>query len=222
LKLPKIGTFLAPDVEAIAALHPDLVVVEKNMNRLPEHLAQLHIRYVEFESLNLDTIYTGIREVGKAADATAAADRLIHEMQSGLGNVRKLTASVPKPTVAFLVGHTGNHLEGLIAGAAHSYFSDLINMAGGINIFAGSSAPYPTVSLEEILSRNPDVILELSGEDREKQKEYVKLWSAYPSLRAVANGRVYSAPPELFLVPGPRAVETVRMLVHMLHPELRP
>src|SRR5947208_11643805 len=45
LKLPKIGTFLKPDVESIVALHPDLVVVEKNLNRLPEQLAQLHIRY---------------------------------------------------------------------------------------------------------------------------------------------------------------------------------
>jgi iron complex transport system substrate-binding protein len=221
LKLPKIGTFLKPDTETIVALHPDLVVVEKNLNRLPEQLAQLHMRHIEFESLNLETIYAGIREVGKAADATAAADRLIHELQSGFQEIRQRTSGLPKPTVALLVGHTGNHLEGLIAGATHSYFSDLIDAAGGTNIFSDSSVPYPTVSLEEILSRNPDFILELSGEGRAKQEEIVKLWKEQ-SLRAVASGRVYPLPAELFLVPGPRVVEAVQMLAHILHPELRP
>jgi iron complex transport system substrate-binding protein len=222
LKLPKIGTSLKPDVESIVALHPDLVIVEKNLNRLPEQLAQLHIRHIEFESRNLGTIYTGMREVGKAADAQAAADRLIRDMQSGFQDVRQRTSVLSKSTVAFLVGHAGNRLEGLIAGGAHSYFSDLIDAAGGTNIFSDSSAPYPNVSLEEILSRNPDVILELSGESREKQREVVRLWNTQPSLRAVASGRIYPVPPGPFLIPGPRAVEAVRMLAGMLHPDLRP
>jgi iron complex transport system substrate-binding protein len=222
LKLPKIGTFLKPDVEAIVALHPDLVVVEKIPNHLPEQLAHLHVRYVQFESLNFETIYAGTREIGKAADANAAAERFIRDMQSGLQDVRKRVSGLSKPTVAFLVGRVGNRLEGLIAGAAHSYFADLIDIAGGTNIFYDSSAPYSNISLEEILSRNPDVILELSGESREKQKEVVRLWNTQPSLHAVASGHVYPLPPGPFLIPGPRAVEAVRMLARMLHPDLRP
>lgn len=220
LKLPKIGTFLKPDVEAIVALHPDLVVVEKNPNRLPEQLARLRVPYIQFESLNFGTIYAGIGEIGKAANANAAAEQLIHDMQGKLQDVRKRTAGLRRPTVAFLVGHTGNRLEGLIAGAAHSYFSDLIDLAGGTNIFGDSPVPYAKVSLEEILSRNPDFILELSGEEVEKQKETVRLWKHHPSLRAVANEHVYAIPPGPFLIPGPRAVEAVRILARLLHSDL--
>ena len=219
-KISRIGTLLKPDVEAIAALHPDLVVVEKNPNHLPEHLASLHVSYVEFESRDLETIYAGIRAVGKAADANAAAEKLIHDMQTAFQDIRNRTAVLRKPAVAFLVGHIGNRLEGLIAGAAGSYFSDLIDIAGGTDIFSDSVSPYPKISLEEILSRNPDVILELSGENKENQQEVARLWKEHPSLRAVANGRVYPIPPGPFLIPGPRAIEAVRTLAHLLHPEL--
>ncbi len=220
VKLPKIGKLLKPDVEAIAALHPDLVVVEKNPNHLPEQLTNLHIRYVEFESLDLETIYAGIRAIGKAADASTAAGKLIHDMQGTFQDLSSRTQDLPKPSVAFLVGHTGNRLEGLIAGGPHSYFSDLIDMAGGQNVFSDSLSPYPKISLEEMLGRNPDFILELSGESKEKQEEVIRLWKEHPSLRAVANGRVYPMPPGPFLIPGPRAVEAVRILTHLLHPDL--
>ncbi len=222
LKLPKIGTYLTPDTETIVALHPDLVVVEKNLNHLPEHLRQLHVRYIEFESLNLQTIYAGIREIGKAAEAAAAGERLISEMQSGLRDVQQRTSSFSKPTVALLVGHTGSSLQGLIAAGGRTYFSDLIHAAGGTNAFSDSSAPYSTISLEEILGRNPDFILELSGEGKTKQDETVKLWNGQRSLRAAANGHVYALPPDLFIVPGPRALEAVRILAHMLHPDIQP
>lgn len=221
LKLPKIGTLLKPDVEAIVALRPDLVIVEKNPNHIPEKLAGLHMRYVEYESRDLETIDAGIRAIGKAAGADAAAAKLTGDMQRVFQDARRSTVNLPKPAVAFLVGHVGNRLEGLIAGAAHSYFSDLIDMAGGTNIFADSATPYPKVSLEEILSRNPDFILELSGGDKAKQEDVVRLWKEHPSLRAVANGHIYPIPPGPFLIPGPRAVEAVRTLVQILHPDLR-
>lgn len=222
LKLPKIGTFLKPDVEAIIALHPDLVVVEKQPNRLAEQLTRLHIRYVEVANHNLEAVYAGAREIGKAAGASAAAEHLVQTMQSQLQEIRLRTAGRAKPTVAFIVGHTAGRLEGLVAGAAKSYFSDLIQIAGGANIFADSAAPYPKISLEEILSRNPDVILELSGESRPKQDEVISLWQSRRSLRAVANARVFAIPSAAFLVPGPRAAEAARTLLPLLHPEMQP
>ncbi len=64
-KLPKIGTYLKPDVEAIIALKPDLVVVHKQSNHLAEELARLHVPFVEVESQNLEAIYVGTREIGR-------------------------------------------------------------------------------------------------------------------------------------------------------------
>jgi iron complex transport system substrate-binding protein len=218
LKIAKIGTYLKPDVEAIVALHPDLVVVQKQSNNLAQELARLHIPCVEVESHNLDNVYAGARAIGKAANATEAADHFVNTTQSQLQAIKTRTASLPKPTVAFIVGHTGGRLEGLVAGAATSYFSDILTTAGGINVFTGTSTPYPHISLEEILSRNPDYILEMSGESQAKQDEVIALWKQHPTLKAVAAGHIYAIPPGPFLIPGPRAVEAANIMFHLLHP----
>ena len=85
-------------------------------------------------------------------------------------------------------GTTRAAWKGLIAGSGTSYFSDLLNMAGGTNIFADAATPYPKISLEECSSRNPDVILELSGEGKAKQEEVISVWQTHRTLKAVANG----------------------------------
>ncbi len=221
-KLPRIGSLLHPDVEVIVALHPDLVIVQNKYRSLPDQLNRLHIKYVEVPSDDLGGIFEGAREIGRAAGSPQAAEQLITSIEARFNRVRKQAAGLPKPRVAFIVGHTGNRLEGLIAGAAHSYFSDLIEIAGGIDIFADSASPYPRISLEEILSRNPDVILELASQEREKRDQVLKLWSEHPGIRAVANGRVYAIPPGPFLIPGPRAAEAAESLLQMLHPKSGP
>ena len=219
-ELPKIGSFLNPDLEAIAALHPDLVVVQQQPNHLCEELARLHIRFVEVDSPNLDAIYAGARAIGKAADAAPAAEALISSMRSQLEAIKTKADGHSKPAALFLVGHNAGSLTGLIAGSGSSYFSDLLKTAGGTNIFSDASTPYPTVSLEEVLVRNPDVILELSGESRPKQHQVISLWQHERSLKAVTTGRVYAIPSGAFLVPGPRAIEAAGILLHLLHPEL--
>jgi iron complex transport system substrate-binding protein len=221
LRIAKIGTLLKPDMEAIVALRPDLVVVTDQQGHLAEELARLHIPSVEMKGQNLDLIYTGARAIGKAAGATDGAERMIRETQSQLQTISRLTADKPKPTVAFIVGHTAGRLEGLTAGAGPSYFSDLLRYAGGRNIFENVTAPYPKISLEELLARDPDVIVELSGDTRPKQEEVFSLWQGKRSLKAVRAGRVYAVESDPFLVPGPRAVEAARKLLYLLHPELQ-
>ncbi len=220
-KIPKIGTYLKPDIEAILSLKPDLVVVQKQSNHLAEELSRLHIPFVEVRSQNLEAVYAGAREIGKGAGANEAAERLVQGMQNQLQQIRELTAGKRKPSVAFIVGHTAGRLDGLVAGSGTSYFSDLLEYGGGTNIFSDVTVPYPKISLEEILSRNPEVIMELSGDTRPKQQEVLTLWQTKGMLRAVKSGHVYALESSPFLVPGPRAVEAVKLVLHLLHPELR-
>jgi iron complex transport system substrate-binding protein len=222
LRLPKIGTLLQPDIETILSLHPDLVVVLKQPNNLGGQLARLHIPYIEVANENLAEVYASARAIGKAAGADAGAEKLVHSMQAELQAVAKLAAGRPRPSVAFIVGHNAGRLEGMVAGSGTSYFSDLINTAGGTNVFADAIAPYPKISLEEMLSRNPEVILELSGEGPAKQEEVVSVWRSQRGLKAVENGRVYALPPGPVLIPGPRAPEAARIVLHLLHPEIKP
>ena len=221
-RLPKIGTLLKPDVEAMIALHPDLVVVEKQPNRLGEQLARLHVNYVEFSSQNLRTIFEGARAIGRAAGAETNAQAFIDRTQTQLNRIEAAVQAKPHPTVAFIVGHNTRELTGMIAGGGHSYFSDLIHMAGAADAFADSKTPYFKVSLEEVLGRNPDFILEMSGESDSKQAEIVRIWQQHSNLKAVREKHVFAIPPGPFLIPGPRAVEAATQLLHLIHPGIEP
>jgi iron complex transport system substrate-binding protein len=219
-RIKKIGDLMKPDIERILAVHPDLVVVLKHPSTLPEELARVHIPYIEVDAFNMDAVYAQARAIGKAADASAAAEQLIQKIQGELQAVAKLAAGKPKPSVAFIVSHAPGRLEGLIAGSGNSFFSDLLNCAGGTNVFSDVSAPYPKISLEEILARNPEVIMQLAGDDPDKQANVTEVWQPHKTLRAVANGRVYPIPSGPMVVPGPRAAEAARTLLYLLHPEL--
>jgi len=98
LKLPKIGTLLKPDVEAIVALRPDLVVVSDQRSHLGEDLARLHIPSVEMRGQNLDAIYEGARAVGKVTGTEASAGRFIETMQSQLRAIEQKSAGKPNST----------------------------------------------------------------------------------------------------------------------------
>lgn len=222
VNLPKIGTYLEPNVESIVALHPDLVVVQKQANHLGDELARLHIRYIEVQSDNLDAIYAGARAIGKAADASAEAERFVRDMRTQLNDLEKLTAHLPKPSVAFIVGHEPGSLRDIFVGSGSSYFSDLLTYVGATNVFSDAATPYPSVSLENILLRNPDVIIEISGDTAENRSQVLALWQGWPSLKAVTSGHVYPVDSDLFIVPGPRMVDAAKTLAHMLHPEIRP
>ncbi len=173
------------------------------------------------DTANLDMIYAGARAVGKVTGESAGAERLVHKMQSELQSLAALTSVLPKPTVAFIVGHTAGRLEGMVAGSSTSYFSDLLNAAGGVNVFSDVTAPYPKISLEQILSRDPDVILEMSGDTRPKQEEVLALWQTLPRLKAVSTKRVFAIPSAPIVVPGPRAPEAARLVARLLHPEIK-
>ena len=122
----------------------------------------------------------------------------------------------------------GPSLRDLIAAGGTSYLNELMRIAGGENVFQDAATGYAKIGLEEILARNPDVIVDM-GEmaqtvgitDRQKQA-VAALWRRYPTLRAVRNNQVFAVASDIFVVPGPRVTEAAGELARMLHPEAAP
>jgi iron complex transport system substrate-binding protein len=128
----------------------------------------------------------------------------------------------------FVVGRAPARIEDIIVTGRASYLNDIIQVAGGRNIFTDSIAPYPKVGIEEILARNPEVIVDMGDMTDtaevtdERKRSVVALWDRYPSLRAVKNHRVYAVASDIFVVPGPRMVDAAREFARMLHPGVKP
>lgn len=213
----RVGQLLNPDVEAIVALHPDLVVVEQIPNHLQEQLQHLHIRSLVVAHNTIEDVLESDEKIARAAGEPAAGIRLNKSIEDSLGQVRTRTARLSKLKAVFVVGHSPGKLAGIFVAGKKTYLSELLQIAGAENVFDDAKALYPQVSLEEILSRNPDVIVEMA--EPQKKEDLLRLWARESNLRAVQMHHVFTVPSELFVVPSPRVTEAARYLAHVLHPE---
>jgi iron complex transport system substrate-binding protein len=222
---PKIGPFIRPDLEAIIALRPDLVVIQKNPIQLYPRLRGLGQTVLEIDHDTVSNIYRSIEQIAAAAGVVERGRALRARMQGELETIRRRTAPFPRRKVLFVVGRTTNTIEGIVAVGGASYLSDLLQVAGGENMLADSLAAYPKVPTEEILGRNPEVIIDMGDmTDTDavtgaRKGAVIALWNRYPMLKAVREHRVYSVASDIYVVPGPRIVDAAREFARMLHPE---
>ncbi len=223
--LPKVGTYLRPNVERIAALQPDLVILLKQPQGVEEQLRRLALPVLLVEHGDLERMFAAIEAIGEAGGVAARARELTGRIRARLDEIRTRTRRRPRRSLLFVVGRTPGRLEGLIAVGRGSYLNAIIDIAGGRNVLADSPVDYPKISLETVLARNPDVIVDMGemaetkGVTEERKQQVVALWRQRSSLQAVAAGRVYAVASDIFVVPGPRVVEAAEAFARMLHPE---
>jgi iron complex transport system substrate-binding protein len=224
LKLPKVGTYLAPDAEAIARLVPDLVILQRISSELTDRLHALRINFIEVPHGTLNDVYTGITLIAKAAGVPERGGALNDRIQRELMALQIKAKGLPSPRVLAIVNRRPGMLADLTAVGPDNYLQQLLEIAGGTNVLAKPGLPmYPRISLETVLRDDPDVILDLSGQqesEAERQAASVQvqaLWGQQSQLTAVRNGRVIVGVSNALLVPGPRASEAARLLFDYMH-----
>lgn len=226
LAKPKIGSFLQPNLEAIAALRPDLVLIIKNPVRLRQRLEGVGLRVEELDLETLPGILNAIDRLGAETQRKQQAAALRSNIERRLAVVKAKVKQ--RRRVTFLVGRTPQRLEGMVAVGPNSYLDELMRAAGGDNIFADSPAMYPKVSIEQLLARDPDVIFEMGDAvhegivDSKYRENVLAVWSRLTSLRAVRTNKVFPLNDNIYVVPGPRFVDAAERFYEMLHGAARP
>lgn len=223
-KLPKVGTYLKPDAEAIARLTPDLVILQKAPPELTERLQALAIPFLEVPHGTLEDVFTGMQLIARSAGVPERSAPLVTRIQSSLDTIHAKAKSMPAPRVLAIVDRKQGTLTNLTAIGPDNYVNQLLEIAGAINILAKPGLPrYPHIALETIIREDPSVILDLSStRDTEAERqisepEVLALWRQNPTLNAVRTGHVYFGTSNALLVPGPRAPEAARMLFEYMH-----
>jgi ABC-type Fe3+-hydroxamate transport system substrate-binding protein len=210
LALPDLGGGLRPNVEAVLSARPDLVVLyASDDNR--DAARRLRAAGVATAAFRVDRI-ADFRRVTLALGAltgdSAAARVLVDSVGATIARVRAATQSRPRPTVFWPL-----YDQPLLATGGGSFLNELIDVAGGRNIYGFMPEPSPRITVEDLLQRDPDVVL-LSPESRARYLADPR-WRA---LRAVREGRVVAVDTTLVLRPGPRLGEAARSLALLLHP----
>ncbi|MFH1811972.1 MAG: helical backbone metal receptor [Pseudomonadota bacterium] len=212
--LPKIGGFLDPSLEAVAALKPDLIITVPNgqARSVTERLAEIGHPVLLLYDYTLADVEQGILAVARALDLEAAGVALIDTMRRDVAAVRARVAGSERPRVLFLYGH-----KPLVAAGPGSYADALIEIAGGVNAAGRGMARYPTLSLETLIGLKPEVIIDAfpAGMGAAPESTEMENLSSVP---AVAHGRVYALRDNASLRPGPRVGADARLLAALLHP----
>lgn len=205
-----VGPGLHPNVEAVLARHPDLVVLYASAeNRLAaSQLRAAGIRVIALRTDRLSDFARATREIGRAVGESARATIVMDTMQRTLARVRAATRSLHHPTVFWHVWDSPVYTIG-----AGSFLDELLTIAGGTNVYADRREPSPQVSLEDVIRRDPRIIL--AGAAGKRSLTASPLWQG---VRAVREGRVFVIDTNLVGRPSVRAGEAAASIARLLHP----
>jgi len=205
-KLPHVADLSHVDLEALAKIHPSVVLALHDQEREGTEIAErLDVPVTYLPNRGIADLYADIAGVGRACKAEPMAAGLSTMIQTEIvALAAKAAHERPKPRVLFLLG-----LPGFTAGKS-SYLDDLIRMAGGVNVAGNVDQPYPNLSGEAIAAMQPDVIV--VGREVPFGQD-VRSREPWRSLAAVRSGRVEISPDDDILErPGPRIVEGLAWL----------
>lgn len=180
--VPDLGPAIRPTVEAILGARPDLVLLYASDDDRPaaERLASAGIRTVALKIDSIDQFRRSTLLLGRLLGEPRRAATVVDSVDRTLVRVRAATASLGRPRVFFHVWE-----KPLMTIGRDSFLNELIDIAGGINIYGATPGPSPVVTLEDVARRDPDVVLVSP-----LTAAALRASAAWQSLRAVREGRV--------------------------------
>jgi iron complex transport system substrate-binding protein len=207
---PRVGG-VHLDYERIASLRPDLVVGVASLQRPAlERLRALGHRVMAVDPRSLSDTYDAIETLGRVTGRAGTARAVVDGMRARASRVVRKVAGLPKPRVFVEIWD-----QPFMTAGRDTFLDDLLRLAGGQNIF-GDLAGWPQVSEEQILARDPQVLLATSGgTDRILRREW------WQRVTAVRNRRVHALEAAWVSRPGPRLVLGLEQIARLLHPHLR-
>lgn len=218
LTLPRVGGLHDPSLESIIAIKPDLVILRGSSTSLERMCADHDIRVYRDRTDSLPSIFTTITELGELLGAVDQADALKRDLRSQLDQIEMASRSDDPPAV-LLTLRGPERLANVTTVAGDTYLNELIRIAGGRNIFGDTDAPYPQIRMEEIVARQPDVIIELLpglSIDDAQRDALLAQWQPFDSIKAVRAGEVRFITDDYATVPSPRVVLMARRMADII------
>jgi iron complex transport system substrate-binding protein len=212
----KVGGAINPSLEQIVALHPDLVLVTKGLNRLEtvHSLDTLGISSYATDPHTVEEIITSSKTLADVLGAPEAGASIAIDMQRRLADLQERISALPAKHVLFAVW-----TEPLISIGKDTFIADALRRAGAVSI-VDSSQDWPQVSLEEVARLQPDFLVFAASHSETVPREIETLASlpAWRIMDAVRNHR-YAVISDAVNRPAPRIVAAIEDLARQLHPD---
>lgn len=214
--VPSVGGGLDPSVETLLSLRPDLVISwdAGKSPGLRERLEQAGIAVFEVETTDTADVFRNIERLGSLIGRRPASDSLAAAIRLDLRAVRAAVAGRRRPSVLYVVWSDPPTTAG-----PNTFITQVIGLAGGRTIFPDLRADWPQVSMEEIVRRQPELVLLPVGENRRHSLRRLLDAPGWRELEAVREGRIVEVPADLLSRPGPHLAQAARAMRAALHPD---
>ena len=219
---PQVGGLSDPDLERIIALRPDLVVMRGKNDSLQRLCEQLHVPIYYDETDTLPGIEQGVQELGRRLGREEQAREVVQTFHRRLDAVRARVAGRQRPRVLLTISREPGRLANLLTAGRGTFLDQMVEAAGGLNIFGHLDMTYPQVSPEGVIAQQPEVIIELLPEVKlteAMEKQMLEQWGRLGTIPAVVHHRVHFLTDDNGLIPSPRYVDIIEKVSHVLHPE---
>ncbi len=212
-ELPSVGGLYTPNLESLAALAPDLVLLVPSAEQRDFHgrLAELGIAVEGFNPVRFDEVLASIARLGRITGSEAKARERVAAIRAARAEVEAAVAGRPVRSAVLVLQR-----DPLFVVGGGNFIDEMLASAGARNLGREVEGSYPRISLEWLVARAPEVILDASH-DAEPAPDY---WARWPSLPAVREKRVVSIPSGAATLPGPALDEALRLLARSVHGDL--
>jgi iron complex transport system substrate-binding protein len=212
---PSVGGMLAPSLETLVTLKPDLVVATTAGNREETfaQLEQLRIPVYVVNPTRVADVLDLVSRLGALTGRESAAAHLAASLGERIDVVSARVKTLPRPRVLYVLWP-----DPLIVPGRGGLVSELLALAGGDSVTADAGEPYPRYSLEAAIARAPEVII-LASHGSGRGRMAREKWERFTSLPAIKSGRLYTADGDLLHRYGPRVVDGLEQLARFIHPD---
>ena len=213
-RLPKIGDFMSPSLEVIAAKQPDLVIGVTGATdpARAREIERLGIKITLVSVSSVSEILSSFKRIAALLGDPDAGATLVEKITAQFDRVKKRVAPAPRRSTLLAVG-----LRPLVAVGGKNFLDELITLAGGENIAGNASQPWLNLPDEYVVAKAPQVIIQAGmGSDASRP---TRQWSDLKSIPAVKERRVYTYNSDKILRPGPRIGEGLEEIARLIHPE---
>ncbi len=213
----QVGTFWQPDVEAVLAIRPSLLVTLDLPQQRPlierlERLGSTVVTVEDFESF--DQLYEGIAAVGQAVERQAQAEAMVNRLQATQDTMPSGCGDRTPPRILWVIQRQPLR----VAGRA-TYINEMIEAVGGVNAIGPTVNVYPPISAEDVIAAWPDVIIEPANMPDQKAvqaRSAAAFYAAFRRVPAVQNDRIFVLDGDLVSRLGPRLDEALETIARCL------
>ncbi len=205
-----VGPYHRFNVESVLALRPDLVLATADGNPRDRvlRLRELGLPVLVTQQTNLSDIESTLLLVARSLGLIERGKQLAQEFRQGIGEIERKFKSEHSLRVLMQLGD-----DPLIVVGSDSFLGDCLRRLGVVNVYAGASQAYPRPAREDVVSKNPDVVVILSFDENLKRNEEIRSkWLAFKGLNAVKTGQVHLVQMDELLRPTPRILEGLQTL----------